>query len=187
MISRAISDKYARALFKISSEMGAVYESARELKFIVSQLYDGRTFALLDRAQYKHGISATIYGIINQLGYSELISRFVSIVVENRRFELLAEIERSFAGLVRERNGVLLVKLISSHKMRSEAIDAVKTALRKKYAHDSSVIEIEIDSVINRSILGGLQIRIGSMMIDASLRSRLEKLKRELISAASAV
>jgi F-type H+-transporting ATPase subunit delta len=103
---------------------------------------------------------------------------FLEVVARERRISSIAAIEKSFIKLVKKEKNILEVEIISVSALDDQNVEEIKEILAKKYDGSS----LEIHQTINKDILGGVQIKIGSMMIDASLKRQLTALNQQFQS-----
>ena len=99
--------------------------------------------------------------------------------MRNRRLNLFPEIYEEFSRLFKQYQNILEVEVISAVKTQKAQIDRLKAVIEKKYPGK----RIAIRETIKEQILGGFQIKVGSEIIDASLKNQLEKLKKECLAA----
>lgn len=102
-------------------------------------------------------------------------ANLVRLLVRNDRVGLLPEIARQYELLKREHQGVLKVQVRSAYAVDAEQEQAIAAALKARLKRD-----IEIAAVEDPSLLGGIVIRAGDLVIDGSVRGRLQKLASEL-------
>ena len=102
---------------------------------------------------------------------NEGINNFVRILAENKRLELLPEIYRLYEVLKAEVEKSLDVQVTSAYELEASTRENLEKALQKKFA-----CEIKIESSIDKTLIGGVIVRAGDMIIDGSIRGRLTKL-----------
>ena len=95
-----------------------------------------------------------------------------------RRISGIHLIENAFSKLVKKEKNILEVEVISAHNLSSENLQESSAVLQKKYSGQ----KIELIPVVKKDVLGGVIIRIGSMMVDASLKRQLLALNQNLKS-----
>ncbi|PKL96715.1 MAG: F0F1 ATP synthase subunit delta [Gammaproteobacteria bacterium HGW-Gammaproteobacteria-8] len=101
---------------------------------------------------------------------------FVKVLMHYRRLELLPEIASQFEQLKRARNHKLMVNVTSAVPMEQAQLEQLAGRLRERFGS-----EIEMQTDIDESLIGGLVVRAGDKVIDASVRGRLEQLGRALV------
>ena len=99
--------------------------------------------------------------------------------MRNRRLNLFPEIYEEFSRLLKQYQNIVEVEVISAVKAEQKHIDRVKAVIEKKYPGK----KVAVRETVKEQILGGFQIKIGSEVIDASLKNQLESLKKECLAA----
>ena len=112
-------------------------------------------------------------------GADERFVRFLELLAERHRMPVLFRIRRAFEGLWAEENKLLEVRLTSAVELDPKVVDRVGAEIERQTGH-----KIELESAVDEEILGGLVLRVGNMVLDASVRNKLEKLRKEVAQAA---
>lgn len=168
-----ISIRYATALFELAAERGAVDRVGRDLDQIVQMLSDSKDL--------KHMIASPIVPREDQINtMSELTERtgmdvlsrnFVGLISFNRRLSELPEMIRAFQLLLAKNRGEAFGEVTSSHPLEKNQIDTIKSSLEK-----SSGKKFRLKIKVDESLIGGVLIKVGSSMIDNSIRTKLRNL-----------
>ena len=172
-IRASLSGRYASALFDLAAEsrsIDAVEASLDTLGRALTESDDLRrltTSPLTDRKDAGRAMAATAQAM--QL--DETTTRFLGVLAENRRLNQLPAIVRAFRTLASSYRGETRAEVTSAHPLDAEQVDQLKHQLRQRIGRDVSV-----DLTVDKSLLGGLVVRIGSQMIDSSIRTRLNSL-----------
>lgn len=174
-----ISKNYAKALFKVCKAQNKLEETENNFKKFIDNFSDQFFLELKNPAISKKDLVEIVNQISQKLNISGIFADFLSVVAENRRISLIKQINQEFIKLVKIENNILEVEIISANKLSSSQEDEVKKIIANKY--QDKKIEIITDVKVN--ILGGLQIKIGSNLIDASLKNSLFNLRQDLINA----
>lgn len=174
-----VAKNYAKALFAAAKKANTIDKISDELdKFKQSFSLD---FAreLKNPVISKTDSTKIISDIAIGLKLGKLISDFLIAVTRNKRLNLFPEIYEEFTRLAKLQKNILEVELISTEKLADAELEKIKTTINKK--HPGKIIEIK--QTVKKEILGGLQIKIGSNLIDASLKNQISSLSKELIRA----
>ena len=107
------------------------------------------------------------------------LTNFLELLAENHRMPVIFRIRRELDHLVAEENRELEVNLTSAVELDPEISKRVGEAISKQTDR-----KVELTSDVDEDILGGLVLRVGNKVLDASIRTRLEKLRREIAKAA---
>ena len=175
-----VSARYAQALFDLARESGQTEQVRDDLiklgeliagaddlaRFIASPLYDAE--------EQIGGLQA----VLKKLKASELTINFVKTVARNRRLPLLLDMIDAFVALVRRMRGELSAQITSAAKLTAAQSKKVASALKAALGS-----EVQIENIVDPSIIGGLVVRVGSRMIDTSIKTRLNTLKSMLKGA----
>lgn len=172
--NKGLADRYASALYGLAEERKAldqVAEDFRSLQAMVKESADFKRFIaspVLSREDQKKGISA----LAAKAGLSEITCNFLGLLASNRRlFALPAMIDAYLARLSAAR-GEVTADVTSAKKLTEKQVSDLSAALKKVVGKD-----VAIDSTVNPDILGGLIVKIGSRMVDSSIRTKLQRLQ----------
>ncbi len=176
-VALGLSGRYARALFDLAVAGGvvdAVAASLSTLKDAIAASADLRqltTSPMVGRG----AAGAAIAGVAESLGLDMLTTKFLGVLAANRRLAALPAIIRDFRALVAGRKGEVTALVTSAHPLSADQQAALAAKLKAGMKRDVA-LEITVDP----AILGGLVVRIGSRMIDSSLKTRLDSLGQAL-------
>jgi len=169
-----IAGRYAIALFELAEEqkaLDAVVADLDRLKAIAAESADFTRLLsspIFSRAEQGRAVEA----VLAQAGIGELVRRFAGVVAANRRLSLLLDIVAGFRALLARHRGETVAKIVSASPLSAEQIESLKRALR-----DAVGREVFVDTRIDPALIGGLVVQLGSRMVDASVRTKLENLK----------
>jgi F-type H+-transporting ATPase subunit delta len=103
---------------------------------------------------------------------------FLELVIEKHRMPLLFRIRRQFDALWRDEHRLLPVQITSAVELDENSIERIKQRI-----HEQTDREVELATEVNPDILGGIVVRVGNSILDASIRNRLEQVRRQLARA----
>lgn len=172
-----VGARYAQALFELAVESRAlepIEADLRGLTELLSQSPDLRRFLTSPRftAEDKaKGLAA----IAERARVQPLTAKFLGLLAANRRTNALAEIIGAFQRLAAARRGLVSAQVTTAVPLTDSQTAALKSALRQAIGKDP-----EIEARVDPAILGGVKVRVGSRLYDASLKSRLDSLKYAL-------
>jgi F-type H+-transporting ATPase subunit delta len=175
-----IARRYAHALFELADgpmldTIARDLTAVRELWAESPGLRRMAASPLVDRATRV----ATIEAIATSAGFDDLTARFLGVVATNNRLAALDAIAAAFLDDVSDRRGLRQVDIVSARPLDEGRRKALEAALNQALAAHTS-LTIRVDP----SIIGGLVIRAGSQLIDASIKTKLDRLGRILKTAA---
>ena len=169
-----VGGRYAQALFDLASDsdrIGAVEEDLRSLRTMRSQsedlrrLLDSPAFRAEDRARALDAVAA-------QAGFQPLTRKFLGLLAQNRRLPVLPSVIETYIRLSAERRGVVAAEVTTAVALTDAQRQGLQAALRQALGRDP-----EITTRVDPAILGGLRVKVGSRLFDASVKSRLDQLK----------
>lgn len=172
-IGASLSGRYATALFELareSKQIETVEGSLNKLRAALDQSEDFRTLTtspVLSRDDAEKGVTAAA----GALGVDATTTKFLGVLAKNRRLNQLPMVIRNFRTLAARQRGETTAEVTSAHPLDDDQIAQLKSQLRQRLNRDVAV-ELNVDP----AILGGLVVRIGSQMIDSSIRTRLNSL-----------
>lgn len=176
-----VPTRYAGALYDLAAErreLDRVVDEATALARLIDESPElARMLAspVVPVAEGKRAISA----VLEAQGFSMLIRHFVGVIAANRRLPALRAILGAFAELAASRRGVVTASVATAHKLTD--VQRAQIAARLANAGYSNV---RIDETVDPSLLGGMTLRVGARLFDASIKSRLQRLAYRMKGAA---
>ena len=165
------------ALFELARDerqLEAVGASVASLKQALRESEDFRALVsspLVGRDGSERAIAATA----ESLGLDPVTRNFLGVLAKNRRLSQLGGIMRAFDMLAAHHRGEVTAEVVSAHPLSDDQVAALKTNLRAQTGRD-----IVVDLSVDPAILGGLVVKVGSRMIDGSIRTRLNTLAHSM-------
>lgn len=172
-----IAERYATALFDLSSKQKAVAATAEEL-LAIQKLFDHHdilSHSLETPAYSREQQWAALEKILAKLKPSKLVMNFMGVLTTSRRLSALTEIITHFEGLRLAAEGAVKVHVTSAHKLSAAQQKSLAQQLEKKLGK-KALLDVTVDA----SLLNGLKIQVGSKIIDSSLVNKLNRLKHTL-------
>ena len=163
---------YARAAFAIARDERAFAAWTDALGFAARVAADPRVAGLL--ADPKLTDSNAVM-LLSPETHSESFARFLKLLADNRRLALLPEITGLYEELRAEAERVVKATVTSAAALPAGELDKITAALRQRFGR-----EVEIDTAIDESLIGGAVIDAGDVVIDGSLKGKLERLQAAL-------
>lgn len=174
-----VAKNYAKALFLAARKNNTLEKTANELAIFKQNFSTSFAHELKNPVIAKNDLVRIINDVTKKFELSPLASNFFASIVRNRRLNLFPEIFEEFSRLLKQYQNIVEVELISAVKPEKKHIDRVKSVIEKKYPGKT----VAVKETVKEQILGGFQIKIGSEVIDASLKNQLENLKKECLAA----
>ena len=173
-----IAQVYARSLFDVASKQGTVEVVREQLGQLTEALETNKDLRLFCFSPYfsseekKRGLEAAISDADPSL------ERFLMVLVENERLPLIARIRREYDRLCDEAEDLLAVTVTSA-----VALDPGTTAKLVDQISEQTGSRVELTEKVDPAIVGGVVLRVGNSILDASIRNRLENLRTEVARA----
>ena len=166
---------YARALFEAAREQGRVEQVAADLKAIAGAVVATPELeGFLDNPQVEPAAKVDVLGQV-AAGADELVVNFVRLVAGKGRAAELPSIQEELQALVDAAEGRVAVELTTAYELPEDEAAAIVGRIEK-----ASGRTVEATRTVDPNLIGGIVLRAGSLRVDASVRGRLERLRREL-------
>jgi ATP synthase F1 delta subunit len=170
-----IAKVYARSLFEVARDQGKVDEIREQLSELTEAFDEDRSLTTFFFSPYfstdekKEGLHKAIDGA------EPIFLNFLELLLEKHRMPVIHRIRRDYDDLWREENKLLPVQVTSA----IELDDQVVKNLTDRIAEQTDR-KIELTTTVEPDILGGIVLRVGNSILDASIRNRLEQLRRQV-------
>jgi F-type H+-transporting ATPase subunit delta len=175
-----IADVYARSLFDVACDhdsLDEVHEQLDEFADAVSENRDLQVFLFSPyfSAQEKRDSLGKLLEDAN-----EHLFRFLEMLAERHRMPVIFRIRQAFDDLWAEERRRLEVEITSAVELDDDVVGRVRERIEEETGQ-----EVELESRVDPDVLGGIVLRVGNMVLDASVRARLERLRRQVTRAAA--
>ena len=174
-ITSGIASRYARALFELGREQGALEKIEVNLEDLGSALEESDDLSnLINSPIYnREQQSAAILGVAEKLDLSDVLKNTLGLMASKRRlFVLPAMIKQLNAMIAAQKNEV------SADVISAKALTKAQTSRLSKVISSSVGKNVKINTTIDEGLVGGLTVKVGSKMIDTSIRSKLNSLQK---------
>lgn len=163
---------YARAAYAIARDANAAAQWSDALAFAARVAADPRVQALLG---HPHLGRADAVALLSPEQSSDVFGDFLALLADNRRLPLLPEIAGLFEELRADAERIVKAKITSATALQAAELDGIKAALKRRFGR-----EVELQTAVDESLIGGAVIDAGDVVIDGSLRSKLARLQTAL-------
>lgn len=163
---------YARAAFAAASERNATAQWSKALSFAAQVAAQPEAKAVLGHPLLSTGDAV---GLLVMDGADEALTRFLSTLAENRRLPLLPEIAGLFEQLRNEADQVVKAKVTTATPASDSELAAIREALKRRFGR-----EVEIEPLVDESLIGGAVIDAGHVVIDGSIKGKLASLQNAI-------
>ncbi|KRG71644.1 F0F1 ATP synthase subunit delta [Pseudoxanthomonas dokdonensis] len=172
MQALTVARPYARAAFAVAREEGNLAAWSQALGFAAHVAADPRVAALLPNPQLA-GTDAV--SLLAPADASETVSRFLTMLADANRLQALPEIAALYEQLRAEAEHVVKARVTSATALPAAELESIRAALKKRFGHD-----VELDTAVDESLIGGAIIDAGDVVIDGSLKGKLARLQTAL-------
>ena len=176
--SNETSERYSRALFEVSKESNELEKAEHDIKNFQS-LYDSS----LDIKNFFKNPTQSInqqIEVINllseKLGFSKNLKNFFLLLIEKRRIFFVKKISETFLKTCSAKRGEIKASLISSKELSKSELEEVSKALSKAMG-----AILKFDFKVDKDLIGGLKLQLGSFMIDTSIKNKLKKFEQVMM------
>jgi F-type H+-transporting ATPase subunit delta len=175
-----VSGRYATALFELARDEKSVDAVKADLDRFDAMLADSPDLLRLVRSPVfsADAQSKALAAILDKAGISGIAANFLRVLIANRRLFAVADMIRAFRALVARFKGEATADVTVAEALSDRNLDALKTALKAVSGKD-----VALNVKIDPSIIGGLVVKLGSRMVDGSLRTKLNSIKHAMKEA----
>ena len=173
-IRASLAGRYASALFDLAREQRQIDAVSRSLEAISQALVDSRDFAELVHSPLlsRQDAGKAFAALGPQLGLDPITSNFLGVLARNGRTKELRAIIRAFRWLAAEHRGEVTAEVLTARPLNDDQAAELKSQLRAR----ADGADVNIDATVDPNILGGIVVKLGSQQIDASIRTKLNRL-----------
>ena len=174
-----IAEVYARALFEAAKDDGVLDRAHDELGEFAEALDEDRNLQVFLFSPYfsseekKDGIRRIVSDA------DERVLNFLELLAERHRMPALFRIRRIFDDLWADENKLLPVVVTSATELDAGLVEDIGKRIEEQTGR-----RVELSSTVNPDVLGGLMVRVGNMVLDDTVRNRLEQLRKQVAKAA---
>jgi F-type H+-transporting ATPase subunit delta len=175
-----LAQVYGRSIFQVALEQGKLAELREQLGQFADALDQNRELAVFFFSPYFS--TAEKQDALGRLleGAEEILLNFLSLLIENHRMPVIFRIRQQYERLWEEENRMLPVEITSAI-----ALDQATTESLGRTIGERAGRKVTLAARVDPDILGGIVVRVGNSILDASIRNRLEQLRRHVAQGAS--
>jgi F-type H+-transporting ATPase subunit delta len=169
-----MAGRYATALFELALETKAVDQVQSDLKAFDALVASSPDLTRLVRSPVFSADeqAKALAAVLDKAGIKGVTANFLRVVASNRRLFAVAQMIRGFNKLAAQHRGEVTAQLTVAETLNDARMGEIRDALRQVTGKD-----VQVDVAVDPSIIGGLKVKLGSRMIDASLRTKLNSIK----------
>jgi len=174
-----IATVYARSLFEVAQERDALDTVRDQLGEFADVLRDNRDLQVFFFSPYfsteekKQGLEKAVTGA------DETIQNFLELLVEKHRMPAIFRVRREYDRLWQDANKLLPVTITSAIELDPSTVEGIGKAIGEQTGR-----KVQLTADVDPDVLGGIVLRVGNSILDASIRNRLDQLRRQVAKAA---
>jgi F-type H+-transporting ATPase subunit delta len=175
-----MSGRYATALFELARDEKSIDAVKADLDKFSAMLADSADLARLVRSPVfsAETQSKALAAVLEKAEISGISAKFLKVLTANRRLFAVSDVIRAFRALVAKFKGEATADVTVAEPLSDKNLDALKTALKTVTGKD-----VALNVKVDPSIIGGLVVKLGSRMVDSSLRTKLNSIKHAMKEA----
>ena len=172
-IRASLAGRYASALFDLARDQRQIESVGNSLDALNQALLDSREFAELIASPVvsREDAGKAFAALAPQLGLDPVTTNFLGVLARNGRKRELRAVTRAYRRLAADHRGEITAEVVTARPLSDDQLAALRQQLRARAGRD-----VTIDSEVDPDILGGLVVKLGSQRIDASIRTKLNRL-----------
>jgi F-type H+-transporting ATPase subunit delta len=176
-IGSGMAGRYATALFELALEGSAVDAVKTDLDRFDALIADSADLARLVRSPVftADEQAKALTAVLDKAGISGISAQFLKVVTSNRRLFAVRDMIRGYRALVARHKGEVTAQVTLAEQPSAAHLDAIKQALTAVAKKD-----VQVDVKVDPAIIGGLVVKLGSRMVDSSLRTKLNAIKHAM-------
>ncbi len=169
-----VAERYARALFDLALEENALDATESQLGSIEAMMNESEDLMRLVKSPVFTAEEqlAAVSAILDKAEITGIVGNFVRVVASNRRLFTLPGMIKAFRKILSLHRGEQVAEVTSARPLDDAEMEALRASLKDALGKD-----IAIDAKVDADILGGLVVKVGSQMVDSSVRTKLNSLK----------
>jgi F-type H+-transporting ATPase subunit delta len=174
-----IAQVYARSLFEVAEEAGKLDDVREQLGEIAGAIADDRDLQVFFFSPYfstqekAEGLDKAVTGA------EPIVINFLKLLIEKHRMPALMRIRRVYDSLWEDYNKLLPVQITSAVELDESVVKHIGDQISEQTGR-----KVELSAAVQPDILGGIIVRVGNQVLDASIRRRLELLRKQIARAA---
>jgi F-type H+-transporting ATPase subunit delta len=176
-----LAERYAAALFDLADERRILDEVANNLRELRAMLYASSEFLRLIRSPIlsREQQAKAIGMVAERAGLSPLVRDFLAVVARNRRLFAVPAMIEAFLAKLAARRGEVTAEVFSAQPLSEAQLAALNEQLRRSIGS-----RVSVDVRVDPGLIGGLVVKLGSRMVDGSIKSKLQRLQLAMTSIA---
>lgn len=175
----SVPGRYASALYDLARDQKAVPAVEAELAKFAALLDANPDLQRLVRSPVfsSEDQSKAVSAVLAKAGIGGIAANFLQLLAKNRRLFAVADMINAFRSIAARERGEIAAEIVSAHPLTDAQVADLKSTLQGFVSRQALGKDVTIHSKVDPSLLGGLVVKVGSRMIDSSLKTKLSTLK----------
>ena len=172
--------RYSLALYELAKENNSLDEVEKQSISLLKLIDHSKDFSSLikDPTNSVGDLKNVINKIADEYNFNLLLSKFLEFLVSKRRFFYLKIILQDFVDTCSKKRGEVKAELISSKELSIDQVSKIKDELSQNFN-----AKIKLDYKYDKGLIGGLVIQVGSIMVDTSIKNKLQQIENTMVEA----
>ena len=178
--STTVNNSYSQALYELSVEDNVTNEVESEINSILKLIIENLEFKNLIKNPTisQENQSKAINAIFQKYKINNLLIKFLNFLVSKRRLFFVEKIFKDFLIICSNERGEIIAKLSAAKKLNDKEIEDIKKSLTENFGTN-----LKLNFKHNPDLVGGLVIQVGSIMIDSSIKNKLQQIENRMLEA----
>ena len=178
--SNTSAQRYSLALYELSSEANSLVDIEKHSSAILNLIEKNKDFNNLikDPTENQENLISVISKISEIFKVNDLLKNFMTFLIKKRRFFYLEKILKSFIEICSEKRGEIKAEIQSAKELSIEEINKITEELAQNFSS-----KMKLNYKHDKSLIGGLIVKIGSTMVDTSIKNKLQQIENRMIEA----
>jgi len=179
-ISVSSNNSYAQALFELALESNVLIEIEKQANAILNLIKNSKDFSYLIKnpTTKTDDLIKVMEMISDKNNHNELLKKFISFLIKKRRFFYVEKIFNDYLEVCSKSRGEINAELLAAKELNEEEITKVKNELADNFGSN-----IKLNYKQDPSLIGGLVLKVGSTMVDTSIKNKLQQIEKQMIEA----
>ena len=176
--SDTAASRYSLALYELAEENKSVQEIEDQSAAFVKLIDESKDFKSIIRnpIHKKEDQIDVINKISEHYNFNILLKNFLCFLVNKRRLFFIRKILKNFVKMCSEKRGEVSAKLVAAKELSNSEVNKIKDELSKNFTS-----KVKLDYKYDQTLIGGLIIQVGSVMIDTSIKNKLKQLENKMM------
>ena len=169
-----IANRYATALFELADDQSRLDEVALDLTRLVSSIDESQDLQRLVRSPIlnRKDQGKAMTSVLEAMEVGELTKNFVGLIAQNRRLFALTDMVKGFLDELARRRGEVTAEVTAARSLSESQVAALQESLQRSLGG-----KVSISHEVDPTLIGGMVVKVGSRMVDTSLRTQLNKMQ----------